>query len=148
MFAKCGRIVACWYKYPFEVYGTTIKDHHHHLPARIRSFDLFWHRRIVVSWGIHGLFFFEVCSWGRVSGVWCCAFFQGGWFSFVCIWVSHLVFQKSLGLFLWLRFLFYPALCTDIGKYSFVNRTIQHWNQLPAEVLGILPANQSLLKRG
>jgi len=28
---------------------------------------------------------------------------------------------------------------TDIGKYSFVNRTIQHWNQLPAEVLGILP---------
>jgi len=23
----------------------------------------------------------------------------------------------------------------DIGKYSFVNRTIQHWNQLPAEVL-------------
>ena len=37
---------------------------------------------------------------------------------------------------------------TDIGKYSFVNRTIQHWNQLPAEVLGISPANQSLLKRG
>ena len=28
---------------------------------------------------------------------------------------------------------------TDIGKYSFVNRTIQLWNQLPAEVLGILP---------
>jgi len=28
---------------------------------------------------------------------------------------------------------------TDIGKYSFVNRTIQHWNQLPAELLGILP---------
>jgi len=27
---------------------------------------------------------------------------------------------------------------TDIGKYSFVNRTIQHWNQLPAEVLGTL----------
>jgi len=27
----------------------------------------------------------------------------------------------------------------DIGKDSFVNRTIQHWNQLPAEVLGILP---------
>jgi len=37
---------------------------------------------------------------------------------------------------------------TDIGKYSFVNRTIQHWNQLPTEVLGISPANQSLLKRG
>ena len=28
---------------------------------------------------------------------------------------------------------------TDIGKYSFVNRTIQHWNQLPAEVSGFLP---------
>jgi hypothetical protein len=27
---------------------------------------------------------------------------------------------------------------TDIGKYSFVNRSIQHWNQLPAEVLGTL----------
>ena len=27
----------------------------------------------------------------------------------------------------------------DIGKYSFVNRTIHHWNQLPAEVLGTLP---------
>src|SRR5215510_1426295 len=28
---------------------------------------------------------------------------------------------------------------TDIWKYSFVNRTIQDWNQLPAEVLGTLP---------
>jgi len=27
---------------------------------------------------------------------------------------------------------------TDIGKYSFVNRTVQHWKQLPAEVLGTL----------
>jgi len=27
---------------------------------------------------------------------------------------------------------------TDIGKYSFVNGAIQHWNQLPAEVLGFL----------
>ena len=26
----------------------------------------------------------------------------------------------------------------DIGKYSFVNRTIQDWNQLPAEVVGTL----------
>jgi len=25
---------------------------------------------------------------------------------------------------------------TDIGKYSFVNRTIENWKQLPAEVLG------------
>ena len=74
---------------------------HHHLPPWIRSFDLFRHRRIaIVSWGVHGLFFLEVCSWGRVSGVWCCPFFQGGWFSFVCIWVSLLVFQRSLVSFL------------------------------------------------
>ena len=25
---------------------------------------------------------------------------------------------------------------TDIGKYSFVSRTIKNWNQLPAEALG------------
>jgi hypothetical protein len=27
---------------------------------------------------------------------------------------------------------------TNIRKYSFVNGTIQHWNQLPADALGIL----------
>jgi hypothetical protein len=27
----------------------------------------------------------------------------------------------------------------DIGKYSFVNRTIRLWNRLPAEILGTLP---------
>ena len=81
-------------------------------PPCIRSFELFRHRRIaIVSWGVHGLFFLEVCSWGRVSVIWCCPFFQGGWSSFVCIWVSRLVFQRSLVLSLWLRFLFYPALC-------------------------------------
>ena len=26
----------------------------------------------------------------------------------------------------------------DTGKYSFVNMTIQHWNQLPAEELGVV----------
>ena len=35
---------------------------------------------------------------------------------------------------------------TDIGKYSFVNRTIQHWNQLLAEVLGILPCKPVTFK--
>jgi len=35
----------------------------------------------------------------------------------------------------------------DIGKYSFVNRTIQHWNQLPAVVLGILPCKTITFKR-
>jgi len=39
------------------------RHHHHHLPPWIRSFDLFRHRRIAIfSWGVHGLFFLEVCS--------------------------------------------------------------------------------------
>jgi hypothetical protein len=36
---------------------------------------------------------------------------------------------------------------TDIGKYSFVNRTIQHWNQLPAEVLELLPRNSTIFRK-
>ena len=46
-----------------------MRHHHHsHLTPRIRSFDLFRHQRIaIVSWSVHGLFFLEVCSWGRVS---------------------------------------------------------------------------------
>jgi hypothetical protein len=36
---------------------------------------------------------------------------------------------------------------TDIGKYSLVNRTIEDWNQLPAEVLGPLPCKQNPLKQ-
>ncbi|PNF38203.1 hypothetical protein B7P43_G13462 [Cryptotermes secundus] len=32
---------------------------------------------------------------------------------------------------------------TDIVKYSFVNRTIQLWNQLPADALGILSCKPS-----
>jgi hypothetical protein len=36
---------------------------------------------------------------------------------------------------------------TDIGKYSFVNRTIQHWNQLPTEVLEILPYKAITFKK-
>jgi hypothetical protein len=76
-------------------------DHHHQLPPWIRSFDLFQHRCIaIISWGIHDLFSLEVCSWGRVSGVWCCPFFQDGWSSFICVWISRLVFQSSLVLFL------------------------------------------------
>ena len=36
----------------------------------------------------------------------------------------------------------------DIGKYSFVNRTIQDWNQSPAEVLGTLLCKpNTLIKR-
>ena len=36
---------------------------------------------------------------------------------------------------------------TDIGKYSFMNRTIQHWNQLPDEVLETLPRKPATFKR-
>jgi len=36
---------------------------------------------------------------------------------------------------------------TDIGIYSSVNRTIQDWNQLPAEVLGTLPCKPNTLKK-
>jgi len=36
---------------------------------------------------------------------------------------------------------------TDIGKYSFVNRTIQDWNQLPAQVLGTLPYKPNTSKK-
>jgi hypothetical protein len=36
---------------------------------------------------------------------------------------------------------------TDIGKYSIVNRTIQDWNQLPAEVLETLPCKPNTLKK-
>jgi hypothetical protein len=36
---------------------------------------------------------------------------------------------------------------TDIGKYSFMNKTIEDWNQLPAEVLGTLPCKQNTLKK-
>ena len=32
---------------------------------------------------------------------------------------------------------------TDIGKYSFVNRTIKLWNQLPAEALATFPCTYS-----
>jgi hypothetical protein len=34
-----------------------------------------------------------------------------------------------------------------IGKYSFVNRTIQLWNQLPAYVLGTLACKSSNFRK-
>jgi hypothetical protein len=36
---------------------------------------------------------------------------------------------------------------TDIGKYSFVNRTIEHWNRLPAETLEPLPGNSTTFRK-
>jgi hypothetical protein len=37
---------------------------------------------------------------------------------------------------------------TDIGKYSFVNRTIKLWNNLPAEALVTFPCKpQIFMKR-
>jgi len=35
----------------------------------------------------------------------------------------------------------------DVGKYSFVNRTILLWNQLPAEILGTLPCKPSAFRK-
>jgi len=35
---------------------------------------------------------------------------------------------------------------TDIGKYSFVNRTIKNWNQLPAETLGTFPCKPKIFR--
>jgi len=35
---------------------------------------------------------------------------------------------------------------TDIGKYSFVNRTIKNWNQLPAEALGTFPCKSKIFR--
>jgi len=36
---------------------------------------------------------------------------------------------------------------TDIGKYSFVNRTIGLWNRLPAEILGSLPCKSNAFRK-
>jgi hypothetical protein len=36
---------------------------------------------------------------------------------------------------------------TDIGKYSFVNRTIQLWNRSPAEILGTLPCKPNAFRK-
>jgi len=36
---------------------------------------------------------------------------------------------------------------TDIRKYSFVNRTIQHWNQLTADVLDTIPCKPIIFKK-
>jgi len=59
-----------------------VYHHHHHFPPWIRSCDLFRHRRVaMVSWGVRDPFFPGVRRWGRISGVWCCPFFRGGWSS-------------------------------------------------------------------
>jgi len=36
---------------------------------------------------------------------------------------------------------------TDIGKYSFVNRTFQLWNRLPEEILGTLPCKSNAFRK-
>jgi hypothetical protein len=36
---------------------------------------------------------------------------------------------------------------TDIGKYSFVNRTIINWNQLPADILASLPCKLNIFRK-
>ena len=34
----------------------------------------------------------------------------------------------------------------DIGKYSFVNRTIKNWSHLPAKTLGTFPCKSKILR--
>jgi len=36
---------------------------------------------------------------------------------------------------------------TDMGIFSFVNRTIQHWNLLPTEALGTIPCKTVIFKK-
>ena len=36
---------------------------------------------------------------------------------------------------------------TDVGKYSFVDRTIKSWNQLPAGLLASFPCKVSTLRK-
>jgi hypothetical protein len=35
----------------------------------------------------------------------------------------------------------------DVGKYSFVNRTIKNWNQLPADLLASFPCKLSTFRK-
>jgi len=45
-------------------------------------------------------------------------------------YLSRVVYERKIS---------YRRQRTDIGKYSFVNRTIRLWNRLSAELLGTLP---------
>jgi hypothetical protein len=36
---------------------------------------------------------------------------------------------------------------TDVGKYSFVNRTIKDWNSLPAGILASFPCQLNTFKK-
>jgi hypothetical protein len=36
---------------------------------------------------------------------------------------------------------------TDVGKYSFVNRTIKNWNQLPANLLASFPCKINTFRK-
>jgi hypothetical protein len=36
---------------------------------------------------------------------------------------------------------------TDIGKYSFVNRTVKFWNNLPAEALVTFPCKPHIFRK-
>ena len=114
-------------------------NNNHHLLPWIRSFDLFRHRRVTIfSWVVHDPFFPEVCSWGRVSAVWCCPFFRGGRSSFVCIWVSHLVFLRSL-----LILLIKPA---ENKKKISQNGDIYKWINFVVWSIRLLPLRRTLAR--
>jgi len=55
--------------------------------------------------------------------------------------------EKSILIFLPV---FFPGLLehdTDVGKYSFVNRTIKSWNQLPAGLLASFLCKLNTLRK-
>jgi hypothetical protein len=72
--------------------------HHHHLPPWISSFPA--STLCYFLWDVHDLFSLEVCSWGRVSAVWCCTFFQDGWSSFVLCLVLTSYIPEIISYFL------------------------------------------------
>jgi len=45
------------------------------------------------------------------------------------------------------RKIMYRKQRTDMAKYSFVNRTIKNWNQIPAETLGLSLVSRRFLER-
>jgi len=87
--------VICFISYFFGYY-TLLNNLHHHLPSWIRSFDLFRHRRVAIfSWGVHDPFVLWVCSLGRVSGVCCYPFFQGGRYTFLYLVLTTCIPETS-----------------------------------------------------
>ena len=69
--------------------------------------------------------------------------------SFNCMWRKGLGKLHTIGcdgLTIWVLKIRDRKHRTGIVKYSFVNRTIKNWNQLPAKALGILPSKSKIFR--